>query len=55
LVALRRYRGGTNALGRAFYKGGFEKTMNRREAALILEASYVEKLWQIVLMRERMR
>jgi len=37
LVALKRYRGGTNALGRAFYKGGFEKTMNRREAALILE------------------
>ncbi|TKA59660.1 Mitochondrial import inner membrane translocase subunit tim14 [Friedmanniomyces simplex] len=36
LVALKRYRGGTNALGRAFYKGGFEKTMNRREAALIL-------------------
>ena len=39
LVAIRRYRGGTNALGRAFYKGGFEKTMNRREAALILETS----------------
>ncbi|KAF2486570.1 hypothetical protein BDY17DRAFT_291712 [Neohortaea acidophila] len=39
LVALRKYRGGTNALGRAFYKGGFEKTMNRREAALILETS----------------
>ncbi|KAF2139652.1 uncharacterized protein K452DRAFT_275108 [Aplosporella prunicola CBS 121167] len=37
LVALRRYRGGTNALGRAFYKGGFEARMNRREAALILE------------------
>ncbi|KAK3055567.1 mitochondrial import inner membrane translocase subunit TIM14 [Extremus antarcticus] len=37
LVALRRYRGGTNALGRAFYKGGFEQKMNRREAALILE------------------
>jgi len=41
LVALRRYRGGTNALGRAFYKGGFEKQMNRREAALILETPYV--------------
>lgn len=37
LVALRRSRGATNALGRAFYKGGFEQTMNRREAALILE------------------
>ncbi|KAB2572914.1 Heat shock protein DnaJ [Lasiodiplodia theobromae] len=37
LVALRRHRGGTNALGRAFYKGGFEPKMNRREAALILE------------------
>ncbi|EKG17099.1 Heat shock protein DnaJ [Macrophomina phaseolina MS6] len=37
LVALRRARGGTNALGRAFYKGGFEPKMNRREAALILE------------------
>ncbi|WEW60440.1 mitochondrial import inner membrane translocase subunit TIM14 [Emydomyces testavorans] len=39
LVALRRYRGGVNALGRAFYKGGFEPRMNRREAALILELS----------------
>ncbi|KAL3474165.1 hypothetical protein BJX99DRAFT_231987 [Aspergillus californicus] len=36
-VAFRRYRGGTNALGKAFYKGGFEQRMNRREAALILE------------------
>lgn len=42
MVALRRYRGGTNAIGKAFYKGGFEKSMNRREAALILEVSYVE-------------
>lgn len=41
LVALRRYRSGTNALGKAFYKGGFEKTMSRKEAALILETSYV--------------
>ena len=39
LVALRRARGGTSALGKAYYKGGFEKTMNRREAALILETS----------------
>ncbi|GAB7357979.1 hypothetical protein MBLNU230_g0146t1 [Neophaeotheca triangularis] len=39
LVALRRYRGGTNAIGRAFYKGGFESKMTRKEAALILETS----------------
>ncbi|KAF2719422.1 hypothetical protein K431DRAFT_228652, partial [Polychaeton citri CBS 116435] len=39
LVALRRSRGATNSLGKAFYKGGFEKTMNKREAALILETS----------------
>jgi len=37
LVALRRYQGGTNALGRAFYKGGFDAKINRREAALILQ------------------
>jgi hypothetical protein len=42
LVALRRYRGGINAIGRPFYKGGFEQRMNRREAALILELSYVQ-------------
>jgi DnaJ family protein C protein 19 len=36
---LRRYKGGANAMGKAFYKGGFEKTMNKREAALILECS----------------
>ncbi|KAF2207961.1 hypothetical protein CERZMDRAFT_71236 [Cercospora zeae-maydis SCOH1-5] len=39
LVALRRARGGSSALGKAFYKGGFEKQMNRREAALILGTS----------------
>ncbi|KAK4507376.1 hypothetical protein PRZ48_001111 [Zasmidium cellare] len=39
LVALRRYKGGTSALGKAYYKGGFEPKMNRREAALILETS----------------
>jgi DnaJ family protein C protein 19 len=38
LVALRRSRG--SALGRSFYKGGFEQAMNRREAALILELPY---------------
>ncbi|KAL4944782.1 hypothetical protein BDV06DRAFT_186452 [Aspergillus oleicola] len=37
LVAYRRSKGGVNALGKAFYKGGFEPRMNRREAALILE------------------
>jgi DnaJ homolog subfamily C member 19 len=43
-VAFRRYRGagGTNALGRPFYKGGFESRMNKREATLILELSYVD-------------
>ncbi|KAI1939932.1 mitochondrial import inner membrane translocase subunit TIM14 [Ophidiomyces ophidiicola] len=40
LVAFRRYRGGVNAMGKAFYKGGFEPRMNRREAALILQLSY---------------
>ncbi|EGP87684.1 unnamed protein product [Zymoseptoria tritici ST99CH_1A5] len=39
LVALRRARGGGTALGKSYYKGGFEKTMNRKEAALILETS----------------
>jgi len=42
LVALRRSQGGTNALGRAFYKGGFEAKMTRKEAALILQTKYVE-------------
>jgi DnaJ family protein C protein 19 len=39
LVALRRYRDPTafNALGKAFYKGGFENKMTKREASLILE------------------
>ncbi|KAL4799821.1 hypothetical protein BDW69DRAFT_19788 [Aspergillus filifer] len=37
LVAYRRSKGGVNALGKAYYKGGFEPRMNRREAALILE------------------
>ena len=39
LVAFRRYRGGANALGRPFYKGGFEPKMTRREATLILSLS----------------
>ncbi|KAH8423290.1 putative mitochondrial DnaJ chaperone (Tim14) [Aspergillus affinis] len=36
-VALQRSRGGVNSLGKAFYKGGFETRMTRREASLILE------------------
>ncbi|KAG7008793.1 hypothetical protein G7Y79_00004g013770 [Physcia stellaris] len=43
LVAFRKYRGGAAgaaALGKAFYKGGFEPKMNRREAALILQLRY---------------
>ncbi|KAK2845287.1 Mitochondrial import inner membrane translocase subunit tim14 [Arthroderma sp. PD_2] len=39
LVALRRYRGGVDGVGRAFYKGGFEPKMNKREASLILSLS----------------
>ncbi|KAH8815694.1 hypothetical protein F5884DRAFT_188926 [Xylogone sp. PMI_703] len=39
LVAVRRSRGEAGALGKAFYKGGFERQMNRREAALILQLS----------------
>lgn len=39
LVALRRYRDPSafSALGKAFYKGGFENKMTKREASLILE------------------
>jgi len=29
------------ALGKAFYKGGFEPRMNKREASLILSLRYV--------------
>ena len=41
---MRKYRSGADgvaALGKAFYKGGFESRMNRREAALILQLRYV--------------
>ena len=41
LVAWRRSRGGVGALGKAFYKGGFEPKMNKREATLILSLKYV--------------
>ena len=43
LVAFRKYRGGAaglSALGKAYYKGGFEPRMNRREASLILQLKY---------------
>ncbi|KAL8331257.1 hypothetical protein RB593_001954 [Gaeumannomyces tritici] len=36
LVAFRRSRGGVGALGKAFYKGGFEQKMTKKEASLIL-------------------
>lgn len=29
-------------MGKAFYKGGFEPRMNRREASLILSLRYVQ-------------
>jgi hypothetical protein len=32
------------ALGKAFYKGGFEPRMNKREASLILSLRYVATL-----------
>ena len=44
LVALRRSGAGGAALGRGYYKGGFEPKMTRREAALILEMPYVGSL-----------
>ncbi|OGE58521.1 hypothetical protein PENARI_c001G00022 [Penicillium arizonense] len=37
LVAYRRSSAGVNAAGKAFYKGGFEQRMTRREASLILQ------------------
>lgn len=40
IVAFKKYRGGAagvRTLGKAFYKGGFEPRMNRREASLILQ------------------
>ncbi|KAI1282418.1 mitochondrial chaperone [Xylaria sp. FL0933] len=36
LVAWRRSRGGVGAMGKAFYKGGFEPRMTKKEASLIL-------------------
>ena len=39
IVAFRRWRDPSafNALGRAFYKGGFEQKMTKREASFIIE------------------
>ncbi|KAF1986875.1 mitochondrial import inner membrane translocase subunit tim-14, partial [Aulographum hederae CBS 113979] len=53
LVALRRHRGTVNALGRAYYKGGFEPKLNRREAALILEVPERGTTKEIVRKRHR--
>ncbi|KAF7543985.1 hypothetical protein G7Z17_g10304 [Cylindrodendrum hubeiense] len=39
LVAWRRSRGGVGAMGKAFYKGGFENKMTKKEATLILSLS----------------
>lgn len=36
MVAWRRSRGGVGGLGKAFYKGGFESRITKREATLIL-------------------
>ncbi|KAI0907963.1 mitochondrial chaperone [Ustulina deusta] len=35
-VAWRRSRGGVSAMGKTFYKGGFEPRMTKKEASLIL-------------------
>jgi len=40
LQAFKRYKAG-DALGKQFYKGGFENRMTRREAALILQIRYI--------------
>ncbi|KAK3191086.1 mitochondrial import inner membrane translocase subunit TIM14 [Lecanicillium sp. MT-2017a] len=39
VVAWRRSRGGVGAMGKAFYKGGFEQKMTKKEASLILSLS----------------
>ncbi|KAL8331258.1 hypothetical protein RB593_001954 [Gaeumannomyces tritici] len=43
LVAFRRSRGGVGALGKAFYKGGFEQKMTKKEASLILSLKPSQK------------
>jgi hypothetical protein len=42
LQAFKRYKAGgaAGAIGKSFYKGGFENRMNRREAALVLQLRY---------------
>lgn len=44
MIAWRRSRGAAGALGQAFYKGGFEPRMTKKEAALILSLKYVSVL-----------
>ncbi len=39
-VAWRRSRGGVSAMGKTFYKGGFEPRMTKKEASLILCLKY---------------
>lgn len=41
MIAWRRSRGAAGALGQAFYKGGFEPRMTKKEASLILALKYV--------------
>ncbi|KAK4634466.1 Mitochondrial import inner membrane translocase subunit tim14 [Fulvia fulva] len=53
LVALRRSRGGISSLGKAYYKGGFEKQMNKKEAALILETSEASITKDIIRKKHR--
>lgn len=36
MIAWRRSRGGVGAMGQAFFKGGFEPRMSKKEASLIL-------------------
>lgn len=40
LIALRKSRGQVAGLGKAYFKGGFEPRMNRREASLILHLKW---------------
>ncbi|ROV98430.1 hypothetical protein VMCG_07122 [Cytospora schulzeri] len=48
-IAWRRSRGGVGAMGQAFYKGGFEQRMSKKEASLILQ------LKEGALTREKVR
>ncbi len=57
LVAMRKYRGGAagvSAMGKAFYKGGFEPRMNRKEAALILQLRYEAHIWNFKVQGARL-